>query len=64
VAGSKQVPFASLHADAESVAAAGLRGLERNKAIVIPGLSNKFTAQSNRLLPRALMRRIVASLKL
>jgi short-subunit dehydrogenase len=48
----------------EAVVRAALAGLKRNQAIVIPGLANKISAQSNRLLPRALMRRIRASLKL
>lgn len=46
------------------VVRAGLRGLDRNQAIVIPGLMNKVTAQSNRVIPRAVMRRIAAALKL
>lgn len=56
--------FGRFSADASRVAAAGLAGLDRNQAVVIPGLTNKLTAQSNRLIPRALMRRLVASLKL
>jgi uncharacterized protein len=46
------------------VVRAGLAGLERNRAVVIPGLANKISAQSNRIMPRAAMRRIAASLKL
>lgn len=46
-----------LSADAASVVRAGLDGLERNQAVVVPGLSNKLIAQVNRLLPRAVMRR-------
>ncbi len=49
--------LAKLSADAASVVAAGLRGLERNQAVVVPGLSNKMIAQAHRLLPRAVMRR-------
>jgi short-subunit dehydrogenase len=49
--------LAKLSADAASVVAAGLRGLERNQAVVVPGLSNKFISQAHRLLPRAVMRR-------
>jgi short-subunit dehydrogenase len=56
--------FDRLSGDVRDVVAAGLKGLERNKAVVIPGLTNKISAQSNRFLPRALMRRIVARLKL
>jgi short-subunit dehydrogenase len=50
-------------ADARSVCVAGLRGLDRNRAVVVPGLLNKATAQSSRFLPRALIRRVVARLK-
>jgi hypothetical protein len=64
VAGVTSERFTKLSADARSVVAAGLKGLDRNQAIVIPGFTNKISAQSNRLIPRAAMRRIVASLKL
>jgi short-subunit dehydrogenase len=64
VAGITSQSFGAFSADAASVVAAGLKGLERNKALIIPGLTNKLSAQSNRLIPRAAMRRIVASLKL
>jgi short-subunit dehydrogenase len=49
--------------DAASVVRKGLAGLDRNKAIVIPGLPNKATAQLSRFLPRAAMRRIVGAIK-
>ena len=58
----RQVP-ARLSADAKSVVATGLKGLDRNKAVVIPGMANKVMAQSSRFLPRASMRRILARLK-
>ncbi|HWH18359.1 MAG TPA: SDR family oxidoreductase [Allosphingosinicella sp.] len=61
VASRKLEPFS---ADAESVVAAGLRGLARNKTVVIPGALNKLTAQHSRFLPRAAVRRIVGSIKL
>ena len=64
VAGFRSNRFDHFSASASSVVGAGLRGLDRNRAVVIPGLSNKIGAQSSRLLPRAAMRRIVASLKL
>ncbi|HEX8214051.1 MAG TPA: SDR family oxidoreductase [Allosphingosinicella sp.] len=64
VAGVTSKSFDRLSADPPSVVAAGLEGLERNKAVVVPGLTNKISAQSARLIPRAAMRRIVASLKL
>jgi short-subunit dehydrogenase len=64
VAGVTSARFDRLSADPASVVSAGLRGLAGNKAVVIPGITNKISAQSNRIIPRALMRRIVASLKL
>jgi hypothetical protein len=63
VAGVTKASFDRFAADAAPVVTAGLRGLERNKAVVIPGLTNKLTAQSGRFIPRAMMRRIVAALK-
>ena len=47
----------------EGVVTAGLKGLDKGKAIVIPGAKNKLLAQGSRLLPRAAMRRIVAGIK-
>ena len=64
VAGVATAAFDKFAADAPKVVAAGLKGLARNKAVVIPGLTNKLSAQSSRIIPRAAMRRIVASLKL
>ena len=63
VAGAGEGRLAKMAVDPVAVVKAGLDGLARNKAIVIPGALNKATAQSNRLLPRALMRRIVARIK-
>jgi hypothetical protein len=50
-------------ADAGAVVAAGLRGLDRNRAIVVPGLGNKAGTQISRLLPRAAVRRLIARLR-
>ncbi len=63
VAGFRSGRFDRFSAAAAPVVAAGLRGLDRNQAVVIPGLVNKMTAQSNRLLPRAALRRLVARLQ-
>ncbi len=63
VAGAEKGRLAKIATDPVAVVRAGLDGLAKNKAIVIPGAMNKMTAQSNRLLPRALMRRIVARIK-
>lgn len=64
VAGMPAKRFDRISADAAGVVAAGLKGLDRNKAVVIPGLTNKISAQSSRLIPRSVMRRMVASLKM
>jgi short-subunit dehydrogenase len=64
VAGMRNSVPAFLSADPASVVRAGLWGLDRNRALVIPGLANKLTAQAGRFLPRAAMRRIVARLKI
>ncbi len=50
--------------DGASVVRAGLKGLDRNKAVVIPGAMNKATAQAHRFFPRALVRRAAGSIKL
>jgi short-subunit dehydrogenase len=46
-----------LSADSVSVVRAGLNGLDQNRAVVVPGLSNKLISQAHRFLPRAVMRR-------
>ena len=63
VAGVTSKSFHRLAGDAQSVCAAGLDALARNQAIVVPGLQNKIGAQAHRLLPRAALRRIIASVK-
>jgi short-subunit dehydrogenase len=63
VAGAGNSRLARMGADAESVVRAGLKGLDRNRAIVIPGIGNSVGAQASRILPRAAMRRIIAAIK-
>ena len=63
VAGFRSGRFERISADAAPVVAAGLQGLDRNQAVVIPGWLNKATAQLTRFVPRALMRRLVARLQ-
>jgi hypothetical protein len=63
VAGAANSRLARMGADAPGVVRAGLRGLDRNRAIVIPGIRNRVGAQASRFLPRAAMRRIIASIK-
>ena len=63
VAGVADSILARMSADARGVVSAGLRGLDRNKAVIVPGLGNKIGAQGSRFLPRAAMRRIVGAIK-
>jgi short-subunit dehydrogenase len=55
--------FDRLSMEAEPVIRAGLEGLERNRAIVIPGSTNKLGAWSTRFAPRSVVRKIAGSLK-
>jgi hypothetical protein len=63
VAGAADGRLARIATDPAAVVRAGLDGLSRNKAIVVPGTGNKIGAQANRFLPRAAMRRIIARIK-
>ena len=45
------------------VVAAGLEGLDKNKAVVVPGLVNKVTANSGRFAPRSVVRKIAGAIK-
>jgi uncharacterized protein len=63
VADSHSPALERMKGPADAVVRAGLRGLDRNKAVVIPGLANKVTAQASRFLTRAAMRRIVGRIK-
>ena len=55
--------FEKLTASSESVVAAGLKALDRNRAVVIPGLVNKAGAAAARAAPRALVRKATAAIK-
>jgi short-subunit dehydrogenase len=56
-AGSGEVPGSGIARVAvEDVVAAGLRGIERDRAIVIPGAVMKFGMTIVRLMPRSLLR--------
>ena len=64
VAGIKTLgQFERLSMDAGPVVRAGLEGLDANKAVVIPGATNKIGAWSTRFAPRWVVRRIAGSLK-
>jgi uncharacterized protein len=55
--------FDRFAADAQSVVRAGLEGLDRNRAVVVPGLLNKVGAASTRFVPRAWVRKIAGAIK-
>jgi hypothetical protein len=55
--------FDRISMDSEAVVRAGLAGLERNAAVVIPGLVNRAGAVSTRFVPRAVVRKIAGALK-
>jgi len=49
--------------DAPTVVDAGLKGLDKNKAVVVPGVVNKIGAQSTRFAPRSVVRKIAGAIK-
>jgi len=49
--------------EAPEVVSAGLRGLDNNHAVVVPGLINKTVAASTRFAPRTWVRKIAGSIK-
>jgi short-subunit dehydrogenase len=49
--------------NAPQVVEAGLAGLNRNRAVVVPGLVNKIAAASTRFAPRPLVRKIAGAIK-
>jgi short-subunit dehydrogenase len=55
--------FDRFAADAQSVVRAGLDGLDSKRAVVVPGLLNKFGAASVRFVPRFLVRKIAGAIK-
>ena len=48
---------------ADKVVAAGLAGLAKNHAVVVPGLLNKVGAASTRFAPRPVIRKIAGAIK-
>ncbi|WP_347157300.1 SDR family NAD(P)-dependent oxidoreductase [Pontibacter chitinilyticus] len=52
-----------LVADAASVAQAGYEGLMAGEVVVIPGIQNKLTAFSTRLVPRSILRKMVKKIQ-
>jgi short-subunit dehydrogenase len=63
VAGFTEGRFDRLSTDAASVVRAGLKGLDRNHAVVVPGWLNKVGASSTRFVPRPLVRKIAGALR-
>ena len=53
--------FSATSAD---VVRAGIAGLDKSRALIVPGFMNKASAQGHRLLPRWLLRKITGSIKL
>lgn len=49
--------------DSPAVVRAGLEGLDRNKAVVVPGLANKIGASGTRFAPRSVVRKIAGAIK-
>jgi short-subunit dehydrogenase len=49
--------------ESPQVVAAGLAGLDRNHAVVVPGLMNKIGAASTRFAPRPIVRKIAGAIK-
>jgi uncharacterized protein len=49
--------------EAPEVVAAGLAGLDKNQAVVVPGWMNKVTAASTRFAPRVVVRKIAGAIK-
>ncbi len=49
--------------ESPEVVAAGLKGLDRNHAVVVPGLMNKAVAASTRFAPRSVVRKIAGAIK-
>ena len=56
--------FDRISMDAATVVRLGLKGLDRNRAVVVTGLLNKVGAASTRFVPRPIIRKIAGSLKL
>ncbi len=63
VADSHSPTLERMKVPAAGVVAAGLDGLDRNKAVVVPGFKNKVGAQASRFLPRSTMRGIIGRIK-
>ena len=55
--------FDKVAMNSPEVVAAGLNGLDKNKAVVVPGFVNKVGAMSGRFAPRFVVRKIAGAIK-
>jgi short-subunit dehydrogenase len=55
--------FDRLAMESPEVVKSGLEGLDRNHAVVVPGLVNKIGAASTRFAPRSVVRKIAGAIK-
>jgi len=55
--------FETVAMEAGDVVEAGLKGMDRNRAVVVPGLINKIVATSTRFAPRSVVRKIAGAIK-
>ena len=55
--------FDKLAMEAAEVVESGLKGMDRNRAVVVPGLINKIVAVSTRFTPRSVVRKIAGAIK-
>ena len=55
--------FDKVAMNSAEVVEASLDGLDKNKAVVVPGVVNKLTANSGRFAPRSVVRKIAGAIK-
>ena len=55
--------FDKMAMEAGEVVEAGLKGMDRNRAVIVPGLVNKIGAISTRFAPRSVVRKIAGAIK-
>ena len=55
--------FERVAMEAADVVEAGLKGLDKNRAVVVTGLVNKIAAASTRFAPRSVVRKIAGAIK-
>jgi hypothetical protein len=55
--------FDKVAMDSPAVVSAGLNGLDKNRAVLVPGILNKLGAASTRFAPRPVVRKIAGAIK-